>query len=115
MFSPKEKRKEIFKDPLTKLPNEDKIVTGRVQENDIYIRLQEYLKDHGAKLYHFGHFKGKNFLGECADGSKEVYHLEGTTIGLIPYKTKNEEKPRIIVTVSGDEEIKKEIKDLFDQ
>jgi len=112
--SPK-KRRKVHEDTILKLPSEDKIVVNRVQENDIYMRLQEYLKNHDAKLYHYDHFEGENILGEELHGSKEIYHLEGATVGVIPYKTKNEEKPRITVAVSGDDEIKKEIKNLFNQ
>jgi len=109
----KNNKKRIYEDPIVKFSPEDKIAVGRVQEHNIYLRIQEYLKDHDAKLCHYEHFEGENFLGQGANGSKEIYSVDGATVCLIPYKELTEEKPRIIVTVSGDEKIKKEIKELF--
>ncbi|MCD6367985.1 MAG: hypothetical protein J7L45_02770 [Candidatus Aenigmarchaeota archaeon] len=65
------KRKRIFEDELLKLPPEDKIVVNAIQKKGLYLEIQEYLKNHDARLYHLEHFEGEDPIGKPCDGSKK--------------------------------------------
>lgn len=107
--------KEIIEDPLAKLPHEDKVLFNENFEGDDYLRFQEYLQKNDAKPMHIetGN-ESETPLGNEVRYGKEIYALNNASLGCICSYYVDEDENRIILTVSGDEEVKEEIESLFE-
>ncbi|MCK4634897.1 MAG: hypothetical protein KAT37_03420 [Candidatus Aenigmarchaeota archaeon] len=99
---------------MKKVPKSNRVLWNKFFDDKDNLKLQKYLEKNDAVLYYEGEFGDRNYIGHKLKCEEKVYHIGDSTLGFVRYENMNSGINKIILTVSEDEKIKKEIKELFD-